>query len=170
MVYGGIYREAVHPTTTLDHVESPVVYPEGTESSELASADAHWVRWNNRAYDITVHRKTTVKTLVHEYEATQVATDAAAFRGLIAEQYLVKLDDITSEERAMLDTAVDGGYDVQEPSPGFERLVRRLPEDRVPESGGRWYVEYDGDRYGLRLEWAGCPTTTTASRDGRSDT
>lgn len=159
VVYGGIYREAVHPTTTLVHAESPVPYPDGTGSSVLATRDTCWIRWNGRAYDVTLHRETTAETLVHEYEATQVAADAAAFRGLIADEYLVELADLTPEERSVLDAAVDGGYDARGPSPGFERLVARLPETTVPGSGGLWYVEYDGDRYGLRLEWAGCPDT-----------
>jgi hypothetical protein len=68
---------------------------------------------------------------------------------------------VSAEERAVLDAAVDGGYDVEGPSPGFERLVERLPEDPVPESGRRWYIEYEDARYGRRLDWTGCPSSTT---------
>lgn len=75
------------------------------------------------------------------------------FRELIVDEHLVRLDDLTSKEQAILDEAIDGGYKKQTQSrfPPYHRLRDRLPNHTIPESGGIWFIEYKGERYGLDL-------------------
>lgn len=152
-VYGGLYREQVHPETVLDHSESPVAYPSGTDGSELARRDRVWVRWNGRAYEIVVHRAGEMQKPVYVYEAARVATDAASFRGSIADRYVIRLDDLTPGERDILDAAIGGGYSerTRSPSRAWHRMLARLRETEFPESHYNWYIEYEGDRYRLIL-------------------
>lgn len=155
-VYGGIYRTQTHPETVLVHAESPVLYPDGTQESVLATRESCWVTWDDRAYHIVVHREETVETSVYEYTASSVATNAERFRELIVDRYLVHLDGLTPEERAILEEAIDGRYYERTDSrdPAFSRLWDRLGKNTVPESGGRYFIEYEGRRYGLELSRA----------------
>lgn len=155
-VYGGVYRSQTHPETVLVHSESPVLYPDGTQESLLASREPGWVTWDDRIYHITVHREETVQTSVYEYTASLTAANAKRFRELIASQYLVHLDGLTPEERTILEEAIDDRYYERTESqlPPFERLWDRLGQNTVPESGGRYFVEYEGERYGLELSRA----------------
>jgi hypothetical protein len=150
-VYGGIYRTHAHPETKLIHSQSPIPYPDGTQSSVLKACDSCWVEWNDRAYHIISHREDTIEKPVYTYSASVFAANAERFRELIVDRYLVRLNDLTPEERAIMDEAVAGRYYKRTDSrlPAFHRLRDRLPEHTVPESGGQWFVEYEGNRYGL---------------------
>lgn len=152
-VYGGLYREQVHPDQRLVHSGTPVLYPGGTEESALASCDSCWVRWNDRVYRLSSHGGTTVNESVYTFGASQVAPNATAFRRMIADEYLVNIDGYPPEELAIVDKAIAGGYEKRADSriPAVERLMDRLGNQTtsVPESGGGLYVEYEGTRYRL---------------------
>jgi predicted heme/steroid binding protein len=165
VVYGGIYRTHVHPETRLVHSESPVPYPDGVADSELPTDDPLWVRWDDRDYRVTVHRVTTVRRCVYEYAASKVAPNAEAFRRRIADRYLVRLDDLTPEQRTILDEAIGEGYHRETRScfSTFHRLEDRLPERTLPESDTPYYVEYEGTRYGLSVSWV-CQGTWSCGR------
>ena len=152
-VYGGLYKPQVHPETTLDVSASPVPYPDGTEPSRLADERRLWIRWSGRAYEVTVHRTTTMEKPVHEYTAERVAGSAEAFRALVADRYLIRLDSVTAGERAILDAAVDGRYHetIESSSNAWTRLLDRLHDTTLPEAHYTWYVEYDGTWYTLAL-------------------
>ncbi|WP_277555890.1 hypothetical protein [Halobaculum limi] len=142
-----------HPETTLDVSASPVPYPDGTGPSTLADERKLWIRWGGRAYEATVHRKTTMEKRVHGYTANRVAGSAEAFRALIADRYLIRLDSITADEQAILDAAVAGGYHetTESPSKAWNRLLDRLDDTTFPEAHYTWYVEYNGTWYTLAL-------------------
>lgn len=151
-VYGGIYREQVHPDRRLVHSRTPILYPEGIEESDLPSCDSCWIRWDGREYQLTSHRETSVNKSVYTYGASQVAPNATAFRQLIAEEYLVNVDGYPPEERAIVEEAIEGGYERRTDSriPAVEQLRDRLGNqtEPIPESGGL-YVEYEEARYRL---------------------
>lgn len=150
-VYGGIYQEQVHPKTVLDYSESPILYPRGTGKSDLAISDHLWVNWDGRTYEITIHGNTTTEKIVHQYNSERVATDAESFRRLVADRYIIRLDNLTSGEREILDAAITGGYQerTESPSQTWDRLYDRLRETDFPKRAS--YVEYDGEWYRLRL-------------------
>lgn len=152
-VYGGLYRPQVHPETTLEFSASPVPYPGGTDNSTFADKGELWVRWEGRAYEVTVHRTDTMEKLVHEYTAERVAGSVESFRALIADRYIVRLDDLSPDVQAILDAAVTGGYHetTRSPSQAWHRLLDRLRETAFPEAHYTWYVEYDGAWYTLFL-------------------
>lgn len=91
----------------------------------------------------------------YTYSASEFAANAQTFRELIVDEHLVRLDDLTSKEQTILDEAIDGEYKKQTQSrfPLFHRLRDRLPNQTVPESGGKWFIEYKGKRYGLDLSF-----------------
>jgi hypothetical protein len=152
-VYGGLYTHHVHPETILDVSASPVPYPDGTDESTVAEEGKLWVRWEGRAYEVTVHRTATMDKVVHEYTAERVAESAESFRALIADRYIVQLESLTPEEQAILDAAVTDGYHetTQSTSRPWHRLLGRLQETAVPEAYYTWYVEYNGEWYTLSL-------------------
>ena len=150
-VYGGIYREQIQPETVFEYSKSPILYPNGTGGSDLASRDHIWVSWAGQVYEITVHGKSTMGKTVHRYHSTRVATDAGSFRRLVADRYIVHLDNLTSGEREILDAATTGGYHEQTKSPSqtWNRLSDRLRKADFPKRGV--YIEYEGELYRLRL-------------------
>jgi hypothetical protein len=152
-VYGGLYRPHVHPRTVLDVSASPIPYPDGTGESMFTEGSQLWVRWGERVYDVTVHRTATLEKPVHEYTAERVAENAASFRALVADRYIISLDSLTPEERTILDEAVTGGYHeaTRSPSRVWHRLLDRLRETAFPEAHYTWYVEYDEEWYTLLL-------------------
>lgn len=151
-VYGGIYREQVHPDRRVVHFRTPILYPDGTEESDLASCNPCWIGWDNRTYRLTSHRETSVNKSVYTYGASRVAPNATAFRRLVADEYLVNIDGYPPEERAIVDEAIEGGYERRTDSriPAVEQLQDRLGDqtEPIPELGGL-YVEYEEARYRL---------------------
>lgn len=155
-VYGGLYRTQAHPEETLVHSESPVPYPDGVESSTLSACDGCWVSWDGRDYRVVAHGEATMEKSVFTYSASEFAANAREFRERIVDRYLVRLDELTPGERAILEEAIAGRYNERTEArlPEFHRLEDRLTSGPVPESGGRYFVEYEGTRYGLELNWA----------------
>lgn len=153
VVYGGLYKPQVHPETILDVSASPVPYPGGIDGSTLAGKRELWIRWKGRAYEVTVHRTATMEKLVHEYTAERVAGSAEAFRALIANRYIIRLDSLTADEQAILDAAVAGGYHkiTESPSQAWHRLLDRVHDTAFPEAHYTWYVEYNRTWYTLTL-------------------
>ncbi|SFR45663.1 hypothetical protein [Halogeometricum limi] len=154
VVYGGVYRTWTHPENALLHSASPVLYPHGTASSLLATLDSCWIRWNDRAYEVTVHGESSTEQSVYEYEARQVASDAEGFRALMAERCLVRLNSLSSEQETIVRRAIADKYRRRSPTrlPEFDSLWDTLGKEGalLPEAD-RWYIEYEGERYGLEL-------------------
>lgn len=152
-VYGGIYREQVHPESVLEHSKSPVPYPGGIVESDLATRDHLWVSWAGKVYAVTIHGNSTMEKMTHQYNSERVAADAESFRQLIANRYIVRLDNLTAGEREILDAATTGRYqeETQSPSRAWNRLLARLRETDFPESHYVWFVEYGEEWYKLRL-------------------
>lgn len=156
VVYGGLYRAHIHPETELTHYQSPVPYPPGTARSKLSTTESSWIQLDGRYYAVHVHGETTIERPIYEYAAREVAPDADSFRKLVTERFLVRLDDLTSDEQKIIEKAINGEYSktTQSCFSPFWRLWKRMPEQTLPESGGLFYIEYEGQRYGLDLYWA----------------
>lgn len=155
VVYGGLYRGYTHPEQKLVHHASPVPYPPGTANSKLSDAKSAWIRWDGRNYAIRVHGETTLEREIYEYAAEEVASDAEAFRKLIAERYLFRLDDVTAKEHEIIRQAIKDEYSKTMHScySPFLGLWNRMVGQPMPESD-LFYIEYEGKRYGLNLYWA----------------
>lgn len=149
-VYGDRSEGRGHPTQTLEHRDFPAPYPDGTDDSTLVDRGEAWVEWDGRVYEVRVGGETTNARRTFEYDATEVASSDDAFRRYVDAEYVVALDDLSDGATAVVEDAVDGGYEECEPvSAGFESLRERL--DDAPELphplDRRWFVEYDGERY-----------------------
>lgn len=154
VVYGGRYKDQVHPETELVHSQSPVNYPGGFEKSELATRDQFWVAWDDRYYTVTIHGTTQRIERVHEYDASLVATGPGQFRTMIKDRYVATLTDAPPEVKEILDSAIDEGYErhTDEPLAAWEKLLHRLPDVDFPKEHYNWYVEYEGRLYLLTLD------------------
>lgn len=155
-VYGPEYDSTPgHPQQRLVVEKFPAPYPDGAEASSLVGRGETWIRWNDRTYRVSVGGDTTTTRYSYRYRATEIASDAAAFREYVASNYLVELTDLSADQRALVESAIDGGQQDCKPiSDALASLRSRLEgEPTLPEPYGEsWYVEYDGRRYRLELE------------------
>ena len=146
------------PSESLSVREFPAPFPDGGDDSRLVGGVA-WVRWRDRTFRVetAADSETTQKRRTFRYTLERVAADAGEFRRRIADRYLVRLDDLPEDQRAVVERARDGGYEECKPqSKALADLRRRLPDSgRLPEPhGDSWYVELDGRRFRLELaEW-----------------
>lgn len=143
-----------HPSQRLEVGSYPAPYPDGTADSLLASRETTWVEWDGRVYEVQVGGEATATRRTFEYRVTEVAASDEAFREHVVDRRLVVLEDLRESERAVLESALEGGYRECEPaSAGLERLRNRLDEDGEPRrlTNLERYVEYDGRRYHLAI-------------------
>ncbi|MFC5972066.1 hypothetical protein ACFPYI_12065 [Halomarina salina] len=161
LIHGPEYSPKGLPTQRLSVSDAPAPYPDGIDDSTLVGAGTTWVEWDDRVYDITISDEAESLTRRgYDYSVTQVATSEAEFQEFVADRYLIALDDLSSEERSVLDRAVDAGEDdhyedCNEPSPGYTQLRQRMKNERgLPNPQSGWYVTYEGERYLLDIgEW-----------------
>lgn len=147
--YGG---HDERPTQGMSWNDAPMPYPDGADDSRLVGNET-WVRWDGRAYRVWGDgEQTTTTRYTFRYEVERVADDPGAFREHVADEYLVRLDDLDGSEREVVRSAVDDSYRECEPaSEGLAGLRERLPDDReLPHPrDGAWYVAFDDGRYEL---------------------
>lgn len=145
------------PSESLRINEAPIPYPEGGQASQLVGSDEVWVHWKDRYFRVQVNGETTKEKYTYEYTVMEVAETPSAFREHIASFYRVDLTGLPEDQRAIVQQAIDGGYEECTPaSEPLEQLQNRLPEDKQlpqPEHGS-WYIRFDGNNYQFRiLEW-----------------
>ncbi|MFC6726809.1 hypothetical protein ACFQE1_21025, partial [Halobium palmae] len=130
-------------------------FPGGADSSKLVGSGESWVRWDDRAFRVSVGREDAMTRTTYRYTVDEIAGVAAGFRTFAAEQYLVRGATLSRGARRIAARAVEnGGYEECEPvSDGLSALEAELPVGRelpAPHDGS-WYVELDGSRRRLRI-------------------
>ncbi|SFR97744.1 hypothetical protein SAMN05216559_1906 [Halomicrobium zhouii] len=159
LVLGPEYSREGLPEQGLGVGDSPAPYPQGTADSELVGAGTTWVEWDGRAYRVTISTEDRTNTRrTFDYTATRVADSTESFSAYVTDRYLTVLEDLSTEERTVLEAAIDAGEDgdyedCNEPSPGYEQLRERMDSisDLPDPATNHWYVSYEGERYLLEL-------------------
>jgi hypothetical protein len=159
LVFGTEYeRPFERPRAGLSMGDVPAPYPDGAADSRLVGAGTTWVRWDDRTYEVEVTtEETTVARRTFELTAEQVAESPDAFRRLVADRYLVSLDDQPEDQRAIVSAAVEEGY--EECTPASEPLAALREwlsgrETLPPEYEESWFVAFEGSRYELDItQW-----------------
>lgn len=117
------------------------------------------VVYDGERYPITVGepRQVTVKT--YRITATQVAPNRTAFADRIRERYAFARTELTADQRAILDAAVDGEYRADSSdNAAFEELVaafRRHEAIKRDGSSGTWLVRHAGELWLAELRYYG---------------
>jgi hypothetical protein len=159
LIHGPTYSREGLPTQGLSATDVPVPYPAGTADSALVGAGTVWIEWEDRVYELAIStEEATITRRTFDYTATRVADSKERFRADVADRYLRALENLSTEERSVLDAAVEAGEDgtyedCNEPSTGYETLKRRLadvPDLPAPHSD-HWYISYEGERYLLEI-------------------
>lgn len=115
---------------------------------------------DGRRYPVRVGDGRTVTVNEYRYDATEVAADEAAFVAHVREAYEFALAGLPSEERAVVEAAVEDGsyYAESADDPAFASVARRFHAHEgfdVSDTGGEWPVRYAGERYWASLHHAG---------------
>lgn len=93
-----------------------------------------------------------------EYEAVPVADSLAAFGAELRDAYQFALDDLSEDERSILEQAIDEGsyYYGTSSDQAFEGLAERLVAETaiyVDGREGEWLARYDGEPYWIRVDF-----------------
>ncbi|NHN60016.1 MULTISPECIES: hypothetical protein [Halorussus] len=133
----------------------------GYGSAEEVGNDSVFVP--ERQYDILVHDGNRYRVAVdsrdaseaeYRYEVTEIAPDVHTFVDQIRERYLFALTDLSDDERAVVEGAIEGGY--FEDDDAFRSVIDRIREHRglsVHDFYGTWLLEYEGVEYITYVEW-----------------
>jgi len=138
----------------------PAPYPDGGDGSVLIGSRT-WVEWRDRTVSVEVagEQTGTTQRVTYAFSAEQVAESEAAFRSLLAEEYLVDFSDAPAAQRELLRDAVgEDPYEACDPVPdALGALRERLADEPTLPAPypGDWYVAFDGERYRLSVrEWS----------------
>lgn len=142
------------PQRTLSIQQYPAPYPDDGANSRLVGGRT-WIRWRDRTMrvDVADSADGTKERRTLTYTLTAVATGEEEFREFVADEYLVTLADLPSEERSILTAAIEDNYQECAPaSSALSGIQERLPaDDRLPHPhDDAWYVAFDGERYRVR--------------------
>lgn len=148
-------------------------YPRDADTALVPEPEYAAVAYEGTAYPITVDRAREIEVNTYEYVAREVASSSGELAAAAREQYLFTLSGVSEDERAIVETAAEDGYQVdpdEEPPAAFESLVERflahvaIDRDR---GEGEWLVRYDGTAYWADLrfpiEWDDTDTVSPPS-------
>ncbi|MWG34392.1 hypothetical protein [Halomarina oriensis] len=138
------------------------------ERSVLVDGGYEAVRYDGTAYPTAVETDPTTLT-VYRYEATEIAADREALLDRVRTDHRFVLDDLSSAERDVVETAVEDGYSSDSESAGFESLLDRFREESPVDSHGRegtvdaeYLVRYRDETYWADLHYDPERLTTAA--------
>lgn len=159
LIHGPEYSREGLPTQGMTVNDSSAPYPQGTADSELVGAGTMWVEWDNRVYKVTISTdERTITRRTFDYTATRVADSKEGFREYVADRYLKSLENVSNEEKSVLEAAIEAGEggkyeDCNEPSPGYKKLKQRMDNisDLPDPNNDHWYISCEGERYLLEI-------------------
>lgn len=145
------------PRQSLGMHEFPAPYPNGSESSRLVDRGVVWVSWDDRIYRVEVGDATTTERHTRQYQVDHVADDEAGFREALADDFLIRFEDLPEGEHTIMEQALGKGYEECTPaSDELESFQNRLPDEkRLPAPNHRsWFVRFEGEGYLLTIsQW-----------------
>lgn len=130
-------------------------YPED-RYNESVLVDGATVVYNRSRYEVEGEELEVIERKEYTYTAEKVAEDADAFADWARDEYGFVLDDLSEEERTVVEDALDGGYYEGSASEGFESLVRRFRDHEAVTSdewSGEWVLEYEGTTYYAEMRY-----------------
>ncbi|MDZ7688178.1 MAG: hypothetical protein U5J64_05540 [Halobacteriales archaeon] len=116
----------------------------------LVGDGAHTVVAEGVRYTVEAERGETVPNRGYTYRFEEVADSRDEYVSWMRDEFTFTLEDLSDDERAVVEEAVDGGYYEGSVNDAFASLVERFREHRPIRSdewGGEWLVEYDGTVY-----------------------
>jgi hypothetical protein len=119
-------------------------------ASVLVGEGTHTVVVEGVRYTVETERGEAVPNREYTYRFEEVADSRDGYVSWVRDEFKFTLGDLSEDERAVVEEAIDDGYyegSVEDP---FTSLVERFRENRAVRSdewGGDWLVEYDGDVY-----------------------
>lgn len=138
------------PQESLEMHEVPIPYPNGRDSSRLIGGGVVWVSWDDRVYRVEVGDSTTTERHTRHYQVDHVADDETGVREVLADDFLIRLEDLPEQEHALMEQALGDGYEECTPaSDALENLQNWLPDEkRLPAPNqDRWFVRFEGEGY-----------------------
>lgn len=145
------------PQQSLEMREFPAPYPDGGESSTLVDGGVVWISWDDRIYRVELGESTTTERQTRQYRVNHAADDASAFHDALAAEFLIQFEGLSTGEQAIVEQAIDGGYEECTPaSDALTDLRSRLPEGRqLPAPNYRsWLARFEGVDYLLSIsQW-----------------
>jgi hypothetical protein len=130
-------------------------YPED-RYNESVLVDGVTVVYNRSRYEVGGEELEVIERKEYTYTAEKVADNADAFADWARDEYGFVLDDLSEEERKVVEDALDGGYYEGSASEGFESLVRRFRDRKAVTSdewSGEWVLEYEGTTYYAEMRY-----------------
>lgn len=131
----------------------------------VPSPSEDYVSYKNQTFELVV-RERTVNARAYTYRATSVANDSASFR----EEFVtpVSEDELTQDERELLEQAIGDGYHVQVYRHDFKSVPRDRFNSLLPKLGlptldslsgahhgsAVGYINYRGDYYRVTIEYS----------------
>lgn len=120
------------------------------EASVLVGDEAHTVVVEGMRYTLEAERGETVPNREYTYSFEEVAETRDEYVSWMKEEFTFTLDDLSEDERAVVEEAIDGGYYEGSSADEFVSLAERFREHRAVRSdewGGEWLVEYEDTVY-----------------------
>ena len=130
-------------------------YPED-RYNESVLVDGATVVYNRSRYEVEGEELEVIERKEYTYTAEKVADNADAFADWARDEYGFVLDDLSEEERTVVEDALDGGYYEGSAGEGFESLVRRFRDRKAVTSdewSGEWVLEYEGTTYYAEMRY-----------------
>ncbi len=126
----------------------PMPYPNGTDTSRLATQGPVWVVRDDRYYHVEIAREDTMDRTTYRYTVSRVGTTTAELQAHAVPSDPIQSSALPQDQRAIVAEAIDGGYETcDEAPPAFKALADRLSPDRARQG----YVEYEGTVYYLEV-------------------
>jgi len=132
-------------------------YPDDADSVFVPEQEYDAVRYDGHTFLVEYQGPRTVENGRFRYELEPLAPVVATYVERVVDEHRFTLaaDDLSEEQRGMVDTAIEEGYgEEKELSEAFAALVERIeshePVDR--SHANRWYVlRYDGTTYYTKI-------------------
>lgn len=111
-----------------------------------------YLRWQGRTLRVTFAEERPATVVTYAITAEPVARSTSALVDRVLDRRGVVLDDLSAEQRDVVEAAIDGGYDACEPySDAFAGLLDRLS---TGEHDFASFVRYEGTWYVARVsQW-----------------
>lgn len=135
--------------------ETGGLYTENEVEESVLVTDADAETWtvvvNGARFSVEVRRGgEPVERHEYRYRFEEVADTRAGFVDWALAEYVFELEDLSDEEEAIVEEAIEDGYHEGTVEDAFVSLVERFRGYRAVESeewGGEWLVDYDGTEY-----------------------
>lgn len=92
-------------------VDTPIPYPDGTAGSALLETGEAWIEWDGRHYFVSVRREGEMDRQTIRYELDEIGSTQAAVRDHLVPDDPLHFTDLATDERAVMDAAIEDGYE-----------------------------------------------------------